>query len=122
MRSGRTKTHPPSGRGSPELLAKTRQYQRMYGFLDKLPAEVRGEGRIKTFEILALLRTKRYQEAQALLMSDIVLTDVREGDVLLTDLWFELMARKERGGAEEADMNWARENLKPPKHLDFRMV
>ncbi len=105
-----------------ELLAKTRQYQRMYGFLDKLPAEVRGEGRIKTFEILALLRTKRYQEAQALLMSDIVLTDVREGDVLLTDLWFELMARKERGGAEEADMNWARENLKPPKHLDFRMV
>lgn len=105
-----------------EMLSKTRQYQRMYDLMNKLPEEVRSQGRIKTFEILALLRTNRYEEAQSLLMSDIVLTDVREGDVLLTDLWFELMARKERGSAEEADLAWARENLKPPKHLDFRMV
>ena len=105
-----------------EILSKTKQYQRMYELMDKLPDEVRSQGRIKTFEILALLRTRRYEEAQSLLMSDIVLTDVREGDVLLTDLWFELMARKERGSAEEADLEWARENLKPPKHLDFRMV
>ncbi len=105
-----------------EMLSKTEQYQRMYDLMNKLPEEVRSQGRIKTFEILALLRTNRYEEAQTLLMSDIVLTDVREGDVLLTDLWFELMARRERGSAKEADLNWARENLKPPKHLDFRMV
>lgn len=105
-----------------EMLSKTEQYQRMYDLMNKLPEEVRSQGRIKTFEILALLRTNRYEEAQTLLMSDIVLTDVREGDVLLTDLWFELIARRERGSAKEADLNWARENLKPPKHLDFRMV
>lgn len=105
-----------------EMLSKTEQYQRMYDLMNKLPEEVRSQGRIKTFEILALLRTNRYEEAQTLLMSDIILTDVREGDVLLTDLWFELMARRERGSAKEADLNWARENLKPPKHLDFRMV
>lgn len=105
-----------------EMLSKTEQYQRMYDLMNKLPEEVRSQGRIKTFEILALLRTNRYEEAQTLLMSDIVLTDVREGDVLLTDLWFELMARRERGSAKETDLNWARENLKPPKHLDFRMV
>lgn len=105
-----------------EMVSKTEQYQRMYDLMNKLPEEVRSQGRIKTFEILALLRTNRYEEAQTLLMSDIVLTDVREGDVLLTDLWFELMARRERGSAKEADLNWARENLKPPKHLDFRMV
>lgn len=72
--------------------------------------------------ILALLRTGRCDEAQTLLMSRIVLTDVREGDVLLTDLWFELMARKERGSAEEEDIAWAHEHLTPPRHLDFRMV
>ena len=60
-------------------------------------------------------------EAQALLESRIVLTDVREGDVLLTDLWFELMARRERGSADEESIAWARENLRPPRDLDFRM-
>ena len=50
-----------------------------------------------------------------------MLTDVREGDVLLTDLWFELMARRERGNADPESIAWAQENLKPPKHLDFRM-
>lgn len=105
-----------------EALSKTEQYQRMYDLMDKLPGEVRAQGRVRTFEIQALLRTGRYAEAEALLMGDIVLTDVREGDVLLTDLWFELMARRERGGADAESLAWAHENLKPPKHLDFRMV
>lgn len=104
-----------------DLLAKTEQYSRMYELMNSLPAQVRQVGRVKTYEILALLRTGRYDEAQALLMSRIVLTDVREGDVLLTDLWFELMARKERGSADEEDIIWAHEHLKPPRHLDFRM-
>ena len=78
-------------------------------------------GRVKTLEIAALMRTDRLDEAQALLESRIVLTDVREGDVLLTDLWFELMARRERGSADEESIAWARENLRPPRDLDFRM-
>lgn len=105
-----------------EMLAKTEQYGQMLTLINVLPEEIRSQGRIRTFEILALLRTEHYDEAQALLMGDIVLTDVREGDVLLTDLWFELMARKERGSGDEESIAWAHEHLKPPKHLDFRMV
>ncbi len=105
-----------------EMLSKTEQYERMYALMNTLPDAVRGTGRVKTFEILALLRTGRYDEAQELLMSRIVLTDVREGDVLLTDLWFELMARRERGSADPEAIAWAHEHLKPPKHLDFRMT
>ena len=47
--------------------------------------------------------------------------DVREGEVQLTNMWFELKARIEKGDASEENVAWARENLKPPKHLDFRM-
>ena len=52
---------------------------------------------------------------------DYVFRTWREGDVLLTDLWFELMARRERGSADEESIAWARENLRPPRDLDFRM-
>lgn len=105
-----------------DALAKTQQYARMAALTAQLPESVRSLGRVKTYEILALLRTERIVEAQALLESRIVLTDVREGDVLLTDLWFELMARRERGSADAEAIAWAQENLKPPKHLDFRMI
>ena len=104
-----------------DALAKTQQYARMAELTAQLPDRIRALGRVKTYEILALLRTDRCDEAQKLLESRIVLTDVREGDVLLTDLWFELMARRERGNADPESIAWAQENLKPPKHLDFRM-
>jgi hypothetical protein len=104
-----------------DALAKAGAYERMTLLAATLPENVRTLGRVKTYEILALLRTGRCDEAQALLESRIVLTDVREGDVLLTDLWFELMARRERGNADAASIAWAHEHLKPPKHLDFRM-
>lgn len=102
-------------------LLDTKQYARMLSLLEVIPEAVRKLGRVKTLEIAALMRTDRLDEAQALLESRIVLTDVREGDVLLTDLWFELMARRERGSADEESLAWARENLKPPRALDFRM-
>jgi len=102
-------------------LADTEQYQRMDTLLSGLPAGMRRLGRIKTFEITMLIRTGRYEEAQTMLEEPIELTDVREGNALLTDLWFELMARREHGNANEESMEWARASLKPPKHLDFRM-
>jgi len=102
------------------LLAAQR-YDDMLAMIASLPAGLRRLGRVRTFEIAALLRVGRLDEAAALLESRIVLTDVREGDVLLTDLWFELAARRERGSADDEALAWARANTKPPKHLDFRM-
>ena len=78
-------------------------------------------GRICIFEIAALIRVGRLDEADRLINGPLVMPDVREGDVMLTDLWFELMAIKEKGSASEENLTWAHENLKPPKHLDFRM-
>ncbi len=103
-------------------LSETEQYDRMYDLIVKLPKHLRQLGRIKTFEILALMRMERYAEASALMESRIVLTDVREGEVLLTNLWFELVARVERGSASEEDIAWVKENRKPPQNIDFRMV
>lgn len=104
-----------------DALKDTGQYEKMMGILATLAPSLRKTGRIKTFEVAALMGLKRFEEALALLESKIVLADVREGDVLLTDLWFELMARRQKGSNDEKALAWARENMWPPKHLDFRM-
>lgn len=104
-----------------DALSQTEQYEKMLEVIKKLPATLRETGRIKTYEILALMRTNSLAEAQSLLESSIVLADVREGDVLLTDLWFELIAWQKKGCGDEQTVAWARANFQPPRHLDFRM-
>ena len=104
-----------------DALKQTNQYEQMMEILTSLTPSLRKMGRIKTYEIAALMGLGRFDEALALLESQIVLADVREGDVLLTDLWFELMARREKGSSDEKALAWAKEHLQPPKHLDFRM-
>lgn len=94
----------------------------MLTLLDSLPAALKGNGRVKTYRIAALLRKGRVEEAGEILSGPIVLTDVREGNTLLTDLWFEYMAIRERGEATPENLAWAMSTLKPPRHLDFRML
>lgn len=102
-------------------MRKAEQYEDMLALLETSPAGIRALGRVKTMEITALMRTGHIEEARELLEGRIVLTDVREGEIQLTNMWFELMALKELGKADEESVRWARENLKPPKHLDFRV-
>lgn len=102
-------------------MQNARQYEDMLALLDTIPAGIRALGRVKTMEITALMRTGHIEEARALLEGKIVLTDVREGEIQLTNMWFELMAIKQFGTADEETIAWAKDNLKPPKHLDFRV-
>jgi len=104
-----------------DAMRKAEQYEEMLALLETIPASVRSLGRVKTMEITALMRTGRVEEARVLLEGKIVLTDVREGEIQLTNMWFELMAIKKFGKADEEGIAWAKENLKPPKHLDFRV-
>ena len=104
-----------------DALMKTENYERMLEMLKLLPAALRNNGRIKCCEVAAQLRTGHLDTAEQLLHSGIVVTDLREGQCLLTDLWFELMALRIKGSADKESIAWAHENLKPPKQLDFRM-
>lgn len=104
-----------------DAMGKAERYERMLALLAEIPTSIRTLGRVKTMEITALMRTGHYDEARTLLEGKIVLTDVREGEVQLTNMWFELMARMQRGDASEENIAWAKDHLKPPKHLDFRM-
>ncbi len=89
----------------------------------RLDGNAKEIGRIKMLYIEALIKTGEYNLAEELLRGPIQLTDVREGEVKLTDLWFELFAlRLANGGpVTEELMNQVKLDNPPPLHLDFRM-
>jgi tetratricopeptide (TPR) repeat protein len=94
----------------------------LYG---RLPAAIQELGRLKVILIEALLDSGDADRAEEILSQDIVLTDVREGEVKLTDLWFRMMAMQE---AKKTGVAYSEELLAkvkkeavPPIHLDFRM-
>ena len=93
---------------------------RMY---NSFPAKVRAVGRLKVLLIEALIDGGSLIKADQMLSGSIELADIREGEIMLTDLWFRLQAIK-LGGTGEADdplLAQVRKTAKPPAHLDFRM-
>jgi len=91
----------------------------------KLHGSIRNLGRIKALRIEAFLQRRMISDAEKLLLSGIELTDVREGEVSLTDMWFRLCALKtaEAEGIEVSDalMERVKSECPPPAALDFRM-
>ena len=94
----------------------------MLAFIGGLPETLRKDGRVMTLHAAALLRSGRLDEAETVLNGPIVLTDVREGNTLLTDLWFEIAALRRFGKADPESLAWCAVHLRPPAHLDFRML
>lgn len=93
---------------------------RMY---NSFPARIRAIGRLKVLLIEALLDAGDLIKADQMLNGSIELADVREGEIMLTDLWFRMQAIK-LGGTGDADdplLAQVRKTAKPPAHLDFRM-
>ena len=105
-----------------EALEHAQRREEMLQFYASLPEGLQRDGRITVYYAAALLRTGQIDAAEKVLQSPIVLTDVREGNTLLTDLWFEAAAIRHAGKADDESLAWAEEHIRPPKHLDFRML
>lgn len=90
---------------------------------DSLPASLRDLGRIKVLLVEVLLDTGNTDRAADILQSSFELSDVREGEVRLTDLWFRLCAMQRGGTGQQDDplLGIVKKECPPPAHLDFRM-
>lgn len=104
-----------------EWLLETQQYAQMLALYGQMDARLQKDGRLRAYQAAALLRSGQWEEAENVLQGPLVLTDVREGNTLLTDLWFEAEALRKFGRADDAAIAWVEEHLQPPAHLDFRM-
>lgn len=108
-----------------QALHKSEKPQEVIKLYDKLPKEIQELGRLKVLLIEALLDVGDTTQAKQMLSEKIELTDVREGEVKLTDLWFTMMAmiRAKESGAklDDALLEQVKKECTPPTHLDFRM-
>lgn|GEM_PF-1555516 len=107
-----------------ESLSKTRRYSDAVALVAKLPKSVQKLSRIRMFYVEALIELGELAKAEQLL-HNIEPTDLREGENILTDLWFRLCAlqRVREHGAQMGEelLDKVRVECPPPAHLDFPM-
>ncbi|MBN2310228.1 MAG: DUF5107 domain-containing protein [Candidatus Hydrogenedentes bacterium] len=88
-------------------------------------AGVRGHVRLQILRAKADLAVGDLDRVEAFLVGEVDVPDVREGEVTLSDLWFELqekrLAAAENLPVDDALRKRVRAEFPPPAHLDFRM-
>jgi tetratricopeptide (TPR) repeat protein len=97
----------------------------LLALLSELSPSAREHGRVKILTAKAALEAGDLNTVERILRSDIEVSNMREGEVVLTDLWFSLH-EKRIAAAENVPVNDAlkervRREFPPPENLDFRM-
>lgn len=91
---------------------------------EELPQELRGIGRFKLLHTQALLAAGRLADCEAALEEPFEVSDIREGEFSLTDLWFRLqerlLAQKENKDVDDGIRQGVAESCFPPPWMDFR--
>jgi len=93
-------------------------------FIKKLPPEVRETGRIKIVEVQAAIKVNDIYRAEKILKSGFSVPDMKEGEVVLSNLWFEMhekrIAETENIHVDDKLRERVRSEFPPPIWLDFR--
>lgn len=101
------------------VLRRTNEWKRMYKFISELPEEIRQIPRIKLYYAMAHFKIGDVEGAEKLLYENggILVADIQEGEVTLSDLWYSLEEEKAKRRGEVFD----REAAVLPEMFDFRM-
>lgn len=103
-------------------LAK--KYSETVKLYQSLPSHIKALGRAKLHLIKASIQTNALKTAEKLLVKPFVIADIREGELSLSDLWFDLQAKKEAQRLNRTlslEEQQAIRKSKLPTHLDYRM-
>ncbi len=86
---------------------------------ESAPENVKADGRVTMHYATALLKTERIDDAEKMLMRDngLSVTDIREGEVSITDLYVNIALARAKARGEVLE----REDITVPKQFDFRM-
>ena len=92
---------------------------------ERLPEQQRTHGRVQLAEVRALLATEQLERAGTLLQNGIEVPDVREGELVLEQVWFDyverLAARDLGSGLDDERRRRLRTEHPLPARYDFRM-
>lgn len=101
-------------------LHEAEQPEEIVSFIQTLPEKTRETSRIRLYLSYALLKMGKVYEAETELNRDggIHLSDIREGEISITNLWFDI----EEAKAKAENRSFDRKTAKPPRQFDFRMT
>lgn len=106
------------------LLAAGRPEEWLAIFTE-LPTPLANHGRIRYFTAKAYVVLKQFTAAEKILLEPLVINDMREGEISLSNLWFDLVKgrRVQELGRELSDSEVSElHRIHPlPRELDFRM-
>ncbi|MBQ9921075.1 MAG: DUF5107 domain-containing protein [Clostridia bacterium] len=95
---------------------------------DTLADELKNTGRLRLLRAVALIHLERLEEATLIINKDFVMSDIKEGELSVSHLWFELYRKiyaKENGIEYDSEnkelIKKADEKYPLPKSVDFRM-
>lgn len=99
----------------------------LLALLDAMPPDTRAAGRIRVLEARAALATGDLARAEHILLNpELVVPDIVEGELLLSETWYGLQAQKlarQSGTPVDGALGErVRREFPPPKNLDFRMA
>ncbi len=109
-----------------KALLKAGNYNGYVDFFDGLPLEMQHSGRMQAMRIQAAIELEEFALAQEMLTrNNLEVSDMREGEILLSDLWVRLWMKKisVREGLPLDENLRARvlQEYPVPEQLDFRM-
>ncbi len=110
------------------ILTSDGKDQLFLDLYDEFPTALSSLGRIRLYRAVALLHLDRLEEAAEIINEHFILPDIKEGELSVSHIWFELYCRiyaKEQGVSydetNEKLKREADEKYPLPKALDFRM-
>ena len=108
-----------------QLMLEYGANERCVELYHSLNSGLRAESRLQLYAIIALIRTQQYEAAAAMLGEDFLLSDIVEGELSLSHVWYELYRNLVTGAPENAtteELNRLVDAQFPlPAQLDFRM-
>ena len=108
-----------------QALLQSIQPQKWLELLKELPTTVRSSGRIRLLEAQAALAMGDFQKVERFFADEVILPNIREGELSLSEFWFEYHLRRlsSQENLKIDDELRARvyREYPVPAHIDFRM-
>lgn len=105
------------------VLLETGHAAEALNVFDRMPASATRQGRLRVLKAKAALANGMTEHAAELLGADLVIADIREGETILNELWWELCAQQEaKGGLITEEIRRRARAIPVPAHLDFRQT
>jgi len=109
-----------------EALIRAGRQAEVPDLLDSLSPDVADHPRVRVLTARAALDTGDLETVERILLGGVELSDLREGEDVLTELWFGMqekrLAAEEGVEVDEALRERVRREFPPPPEIDFRMA